>query len=228
MNKKFFSCKIALLSLVLLTASSFAADNKTVDELMSHDGLEKTKLKGVDLIYVKPGASLAAYKQIKLEPVDVAFSKSWDPTRTGSRFKLDAEEREKIRSSVAKIVYDEFTKTLQAKDGYKIVTEASADVLRVKASIINLYVNAPDTMTAGRSRTYTVSAGEMTLVLELFDSETGAVLARVVDRQEARNGAGSFNISNSVMNAGEAEIIAEGWAKILRKGLDKAHGIGKK
>jgi hypothetical protein len=126
------------------------------------------------------------------------------------------------------VVYERFAKTLQAKDGYKIVTESAADVLRVKVSIINLYVNAPDTMTSSRSRTYSVSAGEMTLVMELYDSETGAVLARIVDRQEARSGSGLLSVSNSVMNAGEAESIADGWAKILRKGLDKAHGIGKK
>ncbi|MFZ6749215.1 DUF3313 family protein [Undibacterium sp. Ren11W] len=228
MNKRFLPCKIVFLSLMLVTASSFAASNKALDEVMSHDGLQQTKLKGVDLAYAKPGASLAAYTQIKLDPVEVSFSSNWDPTRTGSRFKLDAEERENIRSGVAKVVYERFAKTLQAKDGYKIVNDAAADVLRVKASIINLYVNAPDTMTAGRSRTYTVSAGEMTLVLELYDSETGAVLARIVDRQEARNSSGRLSISNSVINSGEAESIADGWASILRKSLDKAHGIGKK
>jgi hypothetical protein len=36
-------------------------------------------------------------------------------------------------------------------------------------------------MTAGRSRSYTVSAGSMRLVAELRDAPTGALIARVID-----------------------------------------------
>jgi len=37
-----------------------------------------------------------------------------------------------------------------------------------------------------------------------------------------------MSYSNSVVNASEARSIASAWARILRNGLDKAHGIGKK
>jgi hypothetical protein len=107
-----------------------------------------------------------------------------------------------------------------------VVNESGPDVLRVKASIVNLYVNAPDTMTAGRSRTYVVSAGEMTLIAELFDSESGAVLARVVDRQEARESQ-PMTLSSGMENAAEARAIASAWARILRDRLDKAHDKAK-
>jgi Protein of unknown function (DUF3313) len=107
------------------------------------------------------------------------------------------------------------------------VDAVGPDVLRVKVNIINLYVNAPDTLTAGRTRTYTASAGEMTLVAEMFDSESGQVLARAVDRRDARR-AGNLSFANSVTNSSEARIIASSWARILRDALDKAHGIGKR
>jgi len=68
---------------------------------------------------------------------------------------------------------------------------------------------------------------EMTLLLELYDSETGAILARAIDRAEGRN-TGQWQMSTSVSNAGDAEEIAARWAKILRDRLDKAKGIGKK
>ena len=77
------------------------------------------------------------------------------------------------------------------------------------------------------SRQYTVSAGEMTLFAELYDSETGEVLARVVDRREGR-GSGRMSFSNSVTNTEEARSVASVWARVLRNGLDKAHAIGKK
>jgi len=114
---------------------------------------------------------------------------------------------------VAKLVYEEFVKELQSKGSYSVVDESGPDVLRVKASVIDLYVNAPDSRTAGRSRTYTSSAGEMTIFAELFDSETGEVLVRVVDRREARN-SGMLTLTNSVVNASEAQDIAANWARI--------------
>jgi hypothetical protein len=67
----------------------------------------------------------------------------------------------------------------------------------------------------------------MTIFAELYDSETGELLARVVDRREAR-GTGMLTLTNSVVNAEEARAIASSWARILRGALDKAHGIGKK
>jgi hypothetical protein len=76
----------------------------------------------------------------------------------------------------------------------------------------------------GRSRTYVVSAGAMTLVAELADSKSGDVLARLVDRREARS-TGRVSLSDSVSNQGEARSIAASWALILRKALDKARGI---
>jgi hypothetical protein len=103
-----------------------------------------------------------------------------------------------------------------------VVKVPGADVLRLQIGIADLYVNAPDTMSPGRSRTYTLSAGEMTLVGELIDSESGQVISRVIDRREARN-TGTMQLTNSVVNAQEARAIAASWARILRSRLDAAH-----
>jgi hypothetical protein len=211
-----------------MAATSKAEAQAQADAAMSHDGLQKIKLKDVDLAYVRPGVSLAGYSKVKLDAVEVAFNKDWDPKRTGSRLKLTSEQREAIRSGVARLVQDEFVKALQAKDGYPVVADAGADVLRVKVDIINLYVNAPDTMEAGISRSFAVSAGEMTMVAQLFDSETGAVLARLVDRREGRNTSGVMTMTDRMQNTIQAEQIAAAWARVLRNALDRAHAIGKK
>jgi len=56
------------------------------------------------------------------------------------------------------------------------------------------------------------------------------VLARVVDRQESdlRGRQGMLSWSNRITNAREAELIAAGWARQLRKSLDKVREIGSK
>jgi len=219
----------AALALALASSTALAATATLagLEEAMSHDGLQKITVKGTDLAYARPGATLADYNRVQLDPIQVSFRKDWEPTRTGSRIKLSTEEREKIRTGVATVVQEEFVRELQSKSSYKVVNEAAPDVLRVKVHVVNLYVNAPDTPSAGRSRTYTVSAGEMTLYAELFDSETGEILARVIDRREAR-GSNMMTLSDGVMNRAEAQEIASAWARILRTGLDNAHGIGKK
>jgi hypothetical protein len=213
--------RIALLASAFALTGALAAVDPQLDAAMSMDGLVPFKTKDLDLAYTRPGATLSAYKKVMLDPVEVAFHKDWNPERTGSRLKLSATERENIRTGVAKVVEEEFARTLSAKNAYPIVKEAGPDVLRVRVKIMNLYANAPDTAAAGRSRTFVVSAGEMTLLMELYDSETGAILARIVDRQEARS-TGQMQLSNSVTNAGEAAQIANGWARLLKKGLDKA------
>lgn len=218
---------VPLLASMLVLPSTFAASKAELEQALTHDGLRKVSIKDVDQAYVRPGASLAGYQRVKLDPVEVAFRKDWDPKRAGSNVKLSTEERDSIRQGVAKIVYDEFVSELQSKSTYMVVNEAGADVLRVRVSIVNLYVTAPDALSSGPTKTYTISPIEMTLFAELFDSETGEVLARVVDRRQAR-ATGMATLTTKSVNAAEARAIASAWARILRNGLDKAHGIGKK
>ena len=224
-NLRHAAAWLALAS-ALLSVTAWAASKAEMEEAMSHDGLQKVTVQGLALVYARPGATLAGYNRVLIEPVQVAFSRNWDPTRTGSRIKLSKEERENIRNGVAGIVQEEFVKELQERSSYKVVNEAGADVLRVKVNIVDLYINAPDTESVARSNTYTVSAGQMTLIAELFDSESGQILSRVVDRREARND-DTLRLSSSVVKRGEAQEIAASWARILRTALDKAHGIRK-
>lgn len=215
-----------LLALAVALTNAPAATKKEIEEAMGQGGLAKVKVKDLDLAYARPQATLAGYKRVQLEPVEVEFRKSWDPTRTGSAIKLSSEEREKIRAGVARVVHEELSRELEKGSTYRIANAAAADVLRVKARILDLYVNAPD-VGVGRSRTLVSSAGEMTLMAELSDSSSGQVLARVADRREANKG-GRMHLVNSMVNEEEARKIAAGWARTLRKALDKAHGIGPK
>jgi hypothetical protein len=218
---------VPLVASLLMVPAAFAASKADLEQALTHDGLRKVSVKDIDQVYVRPGATLAGYSRVKLDPVEVAFRKDWEPKRTGSNVKLSAEERDSIRQGVAKIVYDEFVNELQSKSTYAVVNEAGPDVLRVRVNIVNLYVTAPDVLSSGPTKTFTISPGEMTLFAELFDSETGEVIARVVDRREAR-ATGMATLTTKSVNADEARTIASAWARILRNGLDKAHGIGKK
>lgn len=64
-----------------------------------------------------------------------------------------------------------------------MVADSSDDVLILHPAIIDLDITPPDIPVPGRSTTYVASAGAATLYLELYDSVSGEILARVVDRQ---------------------------------------------
>jgi len=64
----------------------------------------------------------------------------------------------------------------------------------------------------------------MSLFAELLDSETGEVLARVVDRRQARD-TGQMRWSNRTSNRAEAARIASRWASILKDALDRSRSL---
>jgi hypothetical protein len=157
----------------------------------------------------------------------VTFAKDWNPKPSGSPFPITPAQRETIRANVARIVYQAFKKELQRGNGYPVVTQAGPHVLGIKVYVINVYVTVPPVLTPDAATFSVSSAGQGTLVLQLYDSQTFQILARAMDAQAAQN-LGPMMISNSVTNQAAGERIAYGWAQILRKELDAAHDIGKK
>ena len=202
---------LAMLSTWLVGCAATGSGTAAPD--MTEEGLKKVDVKGIDAAYVRPGATLGTYKRIVLDPVQVAFSKDWKPEKTGSYLPLSNEDRERIRRDLAELFTTTFSEVLQ-KGGYPVVSESGPDVLRVTAALTDVYINAPDTMAPGRSYTFVMNAGHMTLVAELHDSETGQIMARVFDQREARNDQ-YLQLSTSVSNSAEARDTVRTWANIL-------------
>jgi hypothetical protein len=186
------------------------------------DGMKRVERPGLDAVYLREGVSLARYKKVMLDPVEVSFDKNWDPKRTGTLGSPNKVDTHAIREDLAKLARDVTRRELERKDGYPLVEAPGDDVLRVRAHIVDLYINAPDTMTPG-SHTYVLNAGEMTLVADLYDGQTNALIGHVIDRQRGlENGPFDFQIANRVTNTAEANRILTGWARRLRAALDKA------
>lgn len=188
------------------------------------DGLVLRPGTRLGAVFVKPDAEIAAYRSVKLDPVQVSFARNWDPNR-GTRSqanRLNSDDIAAIQTGLADLFREIFREELAA-GGYQLVEEAGPETLRVTAAIVDLYVSAPDNMSAGRSRTYTANSGRMTLVAELRDSVTGEILARAVDARSART-TGTMDITNRVTNTADARRIIRIWARALRQGLDEIYG----
>jgi hypothetical protein len=208
-----------LLALAAMTAGCATTTSNKPQQ--NWDGLQLVPSKGVDAVYLLPGVQIKTYNSVLLDPVQVAFDKNWDPndsTRDISRH-LSTKDIEEIRTEMATEFRKVFAKELSA-GGYTVVEQTAPDTLRVSAGLANVYITAPDTMSAGRSYTLTNESGRMTLVMELRDGATGQLLGRVVDQKIGDN-FGRMQVTNSVTNSADFRAAVSDWAKRLKNGLDR-------
>ena len=216
-----------VLSLTLLLSvpqGAFAQEQEP--PLETHDGLTLVPDRKVAIAYVDSDADFSAYDKIMTLDCFVAFKKDWqrDQKRSGSRINISSSDMEKIKADVAGLFREVFTEKLGMDGGYEIVDAPGDDVLLVRPAIIDLDITAPDTTRAGRSRTYTSSAGTATIYIELYDSVTGDILARAADKKAARNVGGYMSYTNRVTNRADARRMLGKWAELLRDRLDEFHG----
>lgn len=214
---------VPLLSALLL--ASCAGVEKSAPAV-SYDGLQLVPGTRFAEVYKKPGADLSVYHEFGVTPCKVAFRKNW--MRDQNQYRIDLTNRvtqrdvDRIKSALSAQCEKQFRAILAQDPAYKVVDDFShgGEVLILRPAIIDLDINAPDVRTAGMSRTYTTSAGEMTLYLELVDSTTDEVLARIIDRQKDFDD-NYLTWTSSVTNKADADRVLRRWAKQLRDGLDK-------
>jgi hypothetical protein len=221
---------VIILSMIFLGTAPLNALAKKKDELPEYtvEGLKRIHdTKDIAVVYAEPGATLEQYNRIYMAEPYVAFKKNWQRDQNRGRIKISSNDMERIKNDVKKLFIEVFTEELQ-KGGYEMATERAEDVLIIKPAILDLYVNAPDTMNAGRSATFTTTAGSMTLYLELYDSMTDDLLAKALDPRADRESS-HMQWSTKVSNRQAALRMMRPWAEALRNGLDEAHAAtGKK
>jgi hypothetical protein len=189
---------------------------------ISFDGLELIEASNVAAVYIDPEADFSVFQRVAILDPFVAFRSNWqrDVNRSRSRGRINTSDMERIKADVASLFKEVFTERLEADDGFEVVVFADYDVLLLRPAIIDLDVAAPDMRTAGRSRTYIASAGAATLYIELFDSLSGNIIGRAIDRRASRI-PGRAAWAGRVTNTAEARRMFRGWADILRDFLEQ-------
>jgi hypothetical protein len=181
------------------------------------DGLVRRPSNKLDNVWVRPNVRFKEYKRVRLPPVDVAFAKDWDPNR-GTRSPTNEDIRN-IRAGMSQLFHEEFAQRLTRR-GYTLTDSNADDVLIVQAALANLYINGPQSSNADVAHAFTMSPGRVSVVMQLSDSVTLQLLARVVDTQEGDE-YGNLTWSSSVSSSTEARRIFGIWADALCRGLDK-------
>ncbi|MCR5878821.1 DUF3313 domain-containing protein [Phenylobacterium sp. J367] len=190
------------------------------------DGLVQAKAKRFDLVYLAPGADFRVYSKVMLDPVQVAFEKNWRRDYNNSQVGLSGRVSEKdLQEAIAKGIvaaHDIYADELN-KGGYPVVEAAGPDVVRLTIGILNIRVSAPDIPQAGRSYQFAEEAGEATLVVEVRDSETNALLGRAADRRVA--GDTTVGWRTRVSNQADFRRLVKTWAQLAVRGLNEVKAL---
>jgi len=190
------------------------------------DGLHRVDDSRMNLAYVKPDVDLSSYTKIMFDPVSIAYKT--EPQGTGrmrtarreSNFALTPKQTENMKA----LFQEAAINALTSDNGYQIVSQPGPDVLRVSSALIDLIVTVPTQQSVGRNRTFAESYGVVTLVVELRDSETGEIFARVADRKEPGSNAG-MNEVNSATVTSDLRRMFRFWSGYLREGVDKVRSL---
>ena len=215
---------LILLIIVSLSMASFSVLSKDKWEFPEYtvEGLKRVpNPESLTVVYAEPGANLSQYKRVYITEPLVAFKKNWqrDQNRTVGT-SISTSDMDRGKQAVAELFMDVFTKELE-KGGYQLTQERAEDVLIVKPAILDLDINAPDSMNATMGRSYSRDGGAMTLYIELYDSETDDLLAKAMDKRVSRNDDYMYIQSRPAVRQ-EVRRLMKPWAEALRKGLDRA------
>jgi hypothetical protein len=209
---------LAMALLMVIPTVSFADDH---DDKSSWDGLVEVEQSDVAAAFTNPDADFSVFRRVSILEPYVAFRSNWQRDQNRSRSRnVRASDVERIKEDVAELFLDVFTERLEAA-GYDVVNYADEDVVILRPAIVDLDITAPDTRSAGRSRTYVANTGAATLFVELFDSLTGDLLGRAVDRRSAGRAFGFTMQSNRVTNRSDARREFRVWADQLIEFLDR-------
>jgi hypothetical protein len=201
--------RLALLVGILVTTASVpvaaAAQPAPAEQLMLVPSSQLQRL------YLVPDVDLSHVTGVILDPVQVSFRDNWvrDFNRSSRSGRLTQQRADQIQTDVSTGVDTLFANAFRS-GGFRILQAPEPNVVRIQTHVINLALTAPSVQTSARSRTWAENAGEATLVMEVRDSLSNALLARGFDRRIA--GDTRLSLRNSVTNQADFRRVFERWA----------------
>lgn len=216
---------ISIAGALLLGACSTAPPTLQTgpDAETTFDGLVRVDNSAFRDAWADPDADWARYDQILpggafFEFRAVKKTQNTTSARTSStvnEFWIDDKDREKLEVEVGTVFDDELSQSTR----FTATDTPGDNVLIIRGGLHDIVSRVPPQM-VGRGEIFLSSFGEATLILEVVDSMSGEVLARMVERRAAQRPGGSMVAANSVTTWAEVRRMARNWASRLKDGLD--------
>lgn len=187
---------------------------------VTFDGLNEVLNSSADEAWARPGMDLSGYSKIMLQGAGIEYRPGGESGRTymarsrGGPYEVTEEQKARFEQ----LVSETFREEMARSERFEIVDQPGPDVLLIRGVLLDVVSYVPPDDIGGRVEVYLSSVGEATLVLEIRDSITNAIMARAIDRDAAESST-MFN-SNRVTNRSEVRRLVQGWARALREGLE--------
>ena len=225
MSKQILTALLACL--VFFSACSSTPEFQSgPDAEVTHDGLTRIDKTVMDAVWARTDIDLSEYNKVVLEGVGVEYRPAKGPysgragmttmRRTSqTEFQLDDATKALVEEEIGGAFVDEISQS----NRFEVVNQPGPDVLKLRVGLLDVVSMVPPE-SVGRVSVYLDRVGEATLVMELRDSTSNAILARAVDRRAAERTSGSMLESNRVTNRAEVRRLGRTWAGIVRRGLE--------
>ena len=228
MKKTLGVCWFAAFLTAAGCASGPPAIDTSPDAEVTFDGLRSVVNTRADAAWARPDTDFSVYTKVMLQGAGIEYRPGGEAGRTtisrGRGGPYEVTESQKAR--LQNIVIEAFASELTESDQYEVVQEPGPDVLLVRGALLDVVSYVPPEAIEPRTNVFLSQVGEATLVIELRDSITEAILARAVDRRAAESAGGMMTASNRVTNTAEVRRLANRWARQLREGLEGFMGSG--
>ena len=222
----------ATLCVLPLVCGAQSAEDLDASTDTSYDGLVQVKRTGYRNVWVKPDVDISVYTKIVPGPAQFHYREVRDVSRTSAaRLSSSTNEfpiGENARMRLEEIMEDAFDEEISESKYFTVVEEPGRDALFIWGGLHDIVSHVPPD-NIGRSEIYLSQVGQATLVLQIEDSMSREVLARVVDRRAAGAPGGDIMFAmptSSASTNADVRRLARTWARILTRGLDKWHESG--
>lgn len=181
------------------------------------EGLQSVSARNFEAALIRPGVRFADYTKLMVDELELAFR---TPDREQNQFAVGEDQKTRFRAAMATA----FGAELGKLEVVEIVTEPGPDVLALHVRVQDIVARAPGRRVgAGRAGFAMETVGDMTLVLELRDSQSGEILLRVFDRR-AFEGAAMLSGESVVSTWDGVDRVVARWASHAREGLERLLG----
>lgn len=198
------------------------------NEETTYDGLVQVDRAGFSNVWIRPDVDISIYTKIVPGPAQFHYRDVREVSRLRARRSGDTEfpipEQDKV--ILEELMEEAFEEELMETENFELTDAPGPDALFIWGGLHDIVSNVPPDL-RGPGEIYLSRVGVATLVLQIEDSTSRQVLARVVERREAgRQPNYDFALpSNRASNTAAVRRLARSWARTLREGLDQWHDM---
>jgi len=194
-------------------------------DLPATDGLVKTKIRGFDQAWFVADADLGRYESVSIAPVQISYRQDWKRRNRTHRGlngrRMDQQDVDRITAAMTE-EFDQVFPAAVVKGGLELAPHRGPRVLQLRPTVADFWLNHPDLPAATHTEVLVDHAGEATLILELFDAESGSLIGWASDRRETHDSR-HFRRATRVYNRSEFRRLFQRWGRGSAAALVQQH-----